>query len=102
MTWVLVGLQVLACWWIWDVRRAMGLRARPTLPHRSVETKARPDFKGAIPPNRYVVVQWPSGNHVYRGCIGAEARKIYEHTHPAVGEEVEFWELGNRRGHKVG
>ncbi len=62
----------------------------------------RPGFVGAVPPSRYVVVRWPDGHHFYSGCSGAAARKMYEHTPPAKGETVEFWELGSRRGYKVG
>jgi hypothetical protein len=49
-----------------------------------------------------VVVRWPSGQKHYGGCIGADARQVYEHTHPKPGESVEFWELGARRGVKEG
>ena len=62
----------------------------------------RPGFPGAVPPARYCVVRWPDGHHFYNGCGGAEARRMYEHTPPAKGEVVEFWELGSRRGYKVG
>lgn len=93
----------LLLWLVWDLRRALGLRARPSLPGRpALPTTDRAAFPGAVPPNRYVVVHWPMGDLRYAGCVGAEARRVWEHTHPAPGEEVEFWELGNRRGHKAG
>ena len=101
MIWVILT-QVGILWLIWDVRRALGLRARPSLPGRPKATVHRPDYPGAVPPARYAVVRWPDGHHFYQGCIGAEARKVFEHLHPKPGEEVEFWELGDRRGHKPG
>ena len=103
MIWaVLLALQVgiLVC--CWDTRRVLRLRAVPGLPRLVPKASTRAGFAGAVPPARYVVVRWPDGHHFYHGCQGAEARKVYEHTHPAAGEEVEFWELGDRRGHKVG
>jgi hypothetical protein len=57
---------------------------------------------GSQPPNRYTVVRWPSGQRHYEGCVAKLARETFEHNHPARGEEVELWELGNRRGHKQG
>lgn len=103
MTWLILLLLVGIAWELWEVRRALGLRARPALPRRhSLPTARRPDYRGAVPPARFAVVRWPDGHHFYLGCEGAAARRMYEHTHPAVGEEVEFWELGDRRGHKEG
>lgn len=102
MTWVFGLGLLLALWLLFDIRRALGLRARPSLPGRPKPTTAREGYPGAVPPNRFVVVRWPEGRLVYQGCLGARAREAYEHAHPAAGEEVEFWELGTRRGHKVG
>jgi hypothetical protein len=107
MIWVLLAGLALLLWWVWDIRRALGLRLRPTLRNAPGETiptdrGATRSFPGAIPPCRYVVVRWPDGHHFYGGCIGAMARRTYEHLHPKPGEEIEFWELGNRRGHKAG
>ncbi len=80
---------------VWEAGKAAGL-AEPT------GAPARPGFPGAVPPSRYVVVRWPDGHHFYSGCSGAEGRRMYEHTPPGKGETVEFWELGSRRGYKVG
>lgn len=100
MDWVLLGLLVLVLWWLWDIRRVLGVRRLLyPLTSRPV-SRSREGFRGAVAPARYVVVRWPSGQYVYNGCQGAEARTIYEHAHPAPGEEVEFWELGDCRGHK--
>lgn len=106
MTYVLLGLQALVLVVLWDVRRALGVRVR--LPRWNAPAVSDPQdngasrrFPGAIPPSRYVVVRWPDGHHFYSGCVGALARTVYEHLHPAPGEEVEFWELGDRRGHKA-
>ena len=103
MTWVLLGLLLLEGWVLWDIRRVLRLRALPpVLPPAPAAVADRPGYPGAVPPDRYVVVRWPDGHRFYRGCVGATARKTYEHLHPAPGEEVEFWELSSRRGHKVG
>ena len=99
---VVLLLQAMTLWLLWEIRRALGVRGRPRLRPLQRPSREWPDFKGAIPPNRYVVVRWPQGRLEYQGCIGAKARETYEHTHPAAGEEVEFWELGDRRGQKVG
>ena len=103
MTWVVVLLLVPVLWMLWDIRRALGLLGHPGhtfFPKPQPPASHRPEFRGAIPPNRYVVVRWPQGWLEYQGCVGAQARTTYEHTHPAPGEEIEFWELGDRRGHK--
>lgn len=99
-----IGLtQVFLLWMVWDIRRVLRVRALPPLLPRSAPKAAtREGFPGAVPPARFVVVRWPDGHHFYSGCEGAVARKAYEHLHPGVGEEVEFWELAERRGHKVG
>lgn len=103
MTWLLLALLLVLVWEMWEVRRALGLRGRPGVPTLAPRpTTHRPDFQGAVPPNRYAVVRWPDGHHFYRGCVGALARQMYERTHPGPGEEVELWELGDRRGHKAG
>lgn len=99
---VVLALQLALLWLLWDVRRVLRLRAVPSLPKPLPAPGVREGFAGAIPPARYTVVRWPDGHHFYDGCQGAQARKVYEHTHPGAGEEVEFWELGDRRGHKVG
>ena len=106
MTWaegvLLLGLLVVL-WWTWDIRRALGLRARVRGVHTSTKQAiARAEFRGAIPPERFVVVRWPQGLKHYGGCYGAAARQVYEHQNPLPGESVEFWELGDRRGEKVG
>jgi hypothetical protein len=103
VTEAVLGLLVVVLWLLWDIRRTLGLRARPGLPGLPARpTTHRPDFRGAVPPSRFVVIRWPRGLIHYNGCVGALARKEYEHQHPAPGEEVEFWELGDRRGHKEG
>lgn len=100
MIWILAVPLAVALWWLWEIRKTLGLRARPIVRLPSTPKLRRPDFRGAIPPNRFVVVRWPDGLLFYQGAYGAEARKMYEHTHPGPGEEVEFWELGECRGHK--
>lgn len=103
MTRLLLVVQAVILWVLWDIRRVLRLRALPPLMAKSIPAATtREGFPGAVPPARYTVVRWPDGHHFYDGCQGAEARRIYEHTHPKPGEEVEFWELGERRGHKVG
>ena len=103
MIWVVLGLQVLVCWWLYDIRRALGLRARPRLlAPTPAPAKDRTAFPGAVPPNRYVVVRWPQQRLEYAGCAGGRAREVFEAAHPAPGEDVEFWELGSRRGIKEG
>lgn len=103
MIWVILTLQAGILWLLWDIRRVLRLRAIPPIMAKTVPAaRSREGFPGAVPPARFAVVRWPDGHHFYRGCVGAEARRIYEHTHPAPGEEVEFWELGDRRGHKAG
>ena len=102
MIWVLLGLHLVCLWLLWEIRRSLGVRGRPRLLARQTPTVARPDFPGAIPPNRYVVVRWPQGRLEYQGCVGSLARQVYEQATPNAGEEVEFWELGNQRGHKAG
>lgn len=99
---VTVVLLLLGLWLLWDIRRTLGLRGRPALPGRPVATTDRGRFPGALPPNRFVVVRWPDGHQFYQGTQGAQARQVYEHLHPRPGEDVEFWELGARRGHKAG
>jgi hypothetical protein len=101
MTWLLLVPLAVALWWLWDIRRALRLGALPARrSSTALERTRRPDFPGAVPPNRYVVVRWPMERLEYAGCIGAKAREVYEHSHPGSGEEVEFWELGVCRGHK--
>jgi hypothetical protein len=105
MIWVVLLVQVAVVYLLWDIRRALGVRGHPVpmvFQPAQKPSPDRPGFAGAIPPNRYVVVRWPQGRLEYQGASGASARMAYEHTPPAVGEEVEFWELGNRRGHKAG
>ena len=105
-----LGLTAAVLWLLWtvlwllyEIRTALGVRGRPALlPTRPKATSARADFQGAIPPERYVVMRWPLGVKHYGGCNGAAARREFEGQHPRAGEEVEFWELGDRRGHKVG
>ena len=102
MTWALAAMLALALWWLFDIRRALRLRAVPRI-GRTQKPTSQSLFGGAVPPNRFVVVKWPTGQLAYQGCIGARAREVYEHTHPgAPGESVEFWELGSRRGIKEG
>ena len=102
MTYASLAVSLIVLVLVWDIRRALGLRNRPTFQPAARETSNRRDFRGAVPPNRYCVVRWPDGHHFYNGCVGSQARQLYEHTHPQPGEEVEFWELGDRRGHKAG
>lgn len=102
MIWLVLVGQMVTLWLLWGIRRSLGVRSRVRLPGRSVSPEVRDAFPGAVPPNRYVVVRWPMGRLEYQGCIGAHARQKYEDTHPAAGEEVEFWELGDRRGYKAG
>jgi len=98
MDWVLLGLLLGALVLLWDLRRR---QPRTHVPRAgSKAERKRRDFPGAVPPNRYVVVRWPQGRLEYQGCIGAHARRVWEHTHPAQGEEIEFWEMGDCRGHK--
>ena len=106
MTWteggLLLGLLVVL-WLLWDVRRALRLRWRPRVARTSQsQARAQVEFRGAVPPERYVVMRWPGGIKHYGGCLGADARKTYEHQHPKPGESVEFWELDARRGVKEG
>lgn len=103
MIWAVLLLQCVLIWFLVDIRRALRLRALPSPRPKAVTAGgAREGFPGAVPPSRFVVVRWPDGHHFYSGCDGAKGRKMFEHTNPAPGEEVEFWELGDRRGHKVG
>lgn len=81
LIWVVLVGVALVLWLLLDIRRALGLRIRPSLPGSPKATTYRTGFPGAVPPNRFVVVRWPDGVHVYQGCIGADARKVYEHTH---------------------
>ena len=93
---LVLALLVLLVWRTWPPRQT----PRPRVPTPPGETATVDGFRGAVPPNRFVVVRWPQGRLEYQGCIGGRAREVYEHTHPAKGEVVEFWELGTRRGHK--
>jgi hypothetical protein len=102
MTEATLVLQALVLWLLWDIRRALRLRARPFVRTNAKAEARRAAFAGAVPPERYVVVRWPQGLKHYGGCLGAEARKTYEHQHPKPGESVEFWELGDCRGVKEG
>ena len=103
MTALLVALALGQLWLLWDVRRALRLRLRPSVTRTSAKAAAiRDRFPGAVPPERFVVMRWPQGLKHYGGCEGARARTTYEHQHPAPGETVEFWELDNRRGVKEG
>lgn len=99
MTYVLLVLLVLALRWIWEIRKAVQ-RPSPS-PVPGPVTDAPAGFTGAVPPERYVVMRWPSGQKHYGGCIGAQAREVFEHNHPGTGEAVELWELGTCRGRKA-
>jgi hypothetical protein len=94
------GLLALALYWLWEIRRALGFRTRPRFVRRLTPSYSRADFRGAIPPNRFVVIRWPDGLHLYGGCLGAKAREAYDAHHPAIGEEIELWELDACRGSK--
>jgi hypothetical protein len=101
MEWVTVGLLVLGLYWLWEIRRTLGLRAKVRiLPALRKQRLRRADFRGAIPPARYCVVRWPDGLHLYNGCYGAQAREAFDRNNPASGEEIELWELGDCRGVK--
>jgi hypothetical protein len=101
MGWVTVGLLVLGLYWLWEIRRTLGVRARTRLVRRLTPTSLRREgFKGAIPPARYCVVRWPDGLHLYNGCYGAQAREAFDRNNPEAGEEIELWELDNCRGVK--
>lgn len=101
MTWALLGLLLIALWWLWEIRRTLGIRKRPRLVRTSGARRAfREGFKGAVAPNRFVVVRWPDGLLFYEGARGALARECYDRNHPSAGEEFELWENGDCRGHK--
>jgi hypothetical protein len=105
MIWVVLLVQVALGYLLWDIRKALGVRGHPVplfLQPAQKHPQHRPSFRGAVPPNRYVVVRWPEGRLVYQGCVGAKAREVYEYTPPGPGEHVEFWELDERRGVKEG
>ena len=103
MSWVLlVGLALALCW-LWDIRRVLGLRARPSLPVSDPKPAlVRADFQGAMRPNRFIVVRWPDGSLYYQGSLGAAARDVYTNNHPRPGESLELWEHGHRRAIKEG
>jgi hypothetical protein len=99
--WVLLVLGLVQVWWLWEVRKSLGLRARPRLIRTTARLRGyRADFHGAVPPARYCVVRWPDGQLLYNGCVGALAREAYERVWPEAGQEVELWELEHCRGHK--
>lgn len=97
-----VTLLVPIAWWLWEIRRALGLRARPRsrFAKKATPSLRRADFKGAVPPNRFVVIRWPDALFLYQGTGGAAAREAYARNHPSIGEEIEFWENTECRGHK--
>lgn len=106
MTWLIAAavfpylLIAVGFWW----------SRRPKVPGPSFTAASHPDptgsphapegYPGAVAPNRFVVVIWPSGRNAYAGCVGALARKTYEHAHPNTGEAVEIWDQAVCRGHK--
>lgn len=108
MIWVVLVGQAATLWLLWRFRRYVERRvlvweaARSAGISESDAATPRPGYPGAVPPNRFVVVRWPGELYFYQGADGSAAKKMYEHTHPGKGQEVEFWELGSRRGHKVG
>lgn len=100
MTEAILALSVVQLVLLWQIRRAVGLRVKPRIPLVQKTSYRRADFRGALPPNRFAVVRWPDGLHLYQGCVGAKAREVYDQHHPAQGEEIELWELGDCRGSK--
>jgi hypothetical protein len=101
MDWAILACLVLALYWLWEIRRVLGVRSRTRLVRRLTPQSLRRDgFKGAIPPARFVVVRWPDGLYFYNGCYGAQAREAYDRNNPQAGEEIELWELGNCRSVK--
>lgn len=59
-----------------------------------------PDYPGARPPTRFVVLRRPTMIFEYAGCEGGLARHAYEYNHPKAGEVLELWDLGVCRGRK--
>lgn len=108
MTYVELVLIAGLYWWVWDFRREVRTRVLVEAATRAAglgepdTAPVRSGFAGAVPPARYVVVRWPGELKFYNGCDGSAAKKMYENTAPGKGETVEFWELGSRRGYKVG
>jgi hypothetical protein len=100
MTWAILAGLVLALYWLWEIRRTLGVRTPSRLVRRLTPSLRRADFRGAIPPARYCVVRWPDGLLLYNGCYGAQAREAFDRNNPQAGEEIELWELGNCRGVK--
>lgn len=104
MTWWAAFPLALILWWLWEIRRALHLRLLPTPIHVEGPSEAtvRPPeaFQGAVAPNRYVVIRWPTGLTHYGGAHPTHAKQVYEHQHPIPGEAVELWEQGTCRAHK--
>jgi hypothetical protein len=103
MHWELVAVAVAGLWAAWEFRRLRrvleGVRRVP-VPLTGSAPLAPTGFRGAVPPNRFVVVKWPGEIYLYQGCLGAMARNAYVNNHPIAGERIELWENGDCRGSK--
>jgi hypothetical protein len=71
-----------------------------THPEPAAAVHAPEGFPGAVAPNRYLIIFWPTGRVAYAGCLAGLARQTYENSHPAKGEAVEMWDQGTCRAHK--